>query len=138
LIAYRIARKKFAQKLDGNGGLKASGRCHHKGTRVIYAAQHVSLALTEVLVHLELPEVPLDYMLVTIDIPDRVPMRQGTDEVLDVSRNPAVPVYLVPSVVVPQEWNVVMFPDVRGFEATIVKIEPFIIDGRLLGFAENR
>jgi RES domain-containing protein len=139
LIAYRIARKKFAQKLDGNGGLKASGRCHYKGTRVIYAAQHVSLALTEILVHLELPEVPLDYMLVTIDIPDRVPMRQGTpEEVLDVSRNPDVPVYLVPSVIVPQELNVVMFPAARGFEAKIVKIEPFIIDGRLLGFAEDR
>lgn len=139
MIAYRITREAFADDLSGNGGLRASGRCNYRGTRVIYAAQHVSLALAEVLVHLDLPELPLDLALVTIDIPDAVPVRRATpEETLASSKNPDVPVFLVPSVVVPQELNVVMFPEAVGFEAKILKIEPFLIDERLLGFGENR
>ena len=74
-------------------------------------------------------------MLVTIEIPDTVPTQRATpEEALAASANPAVPVYLVPSVVVPQELNIVMFPGVAGFQASIAKVEPFRIDERLLGF----
>ena len=139
MIVYRITRKPFASDISGGGGLRASGRCHQKGTPVIYAAQHVSLALAEVLVHLEIAELPPDYMLVTIEVPDRVPMRRATSEqVLAVCTDPDVPIFLVPSVVVPQELNVVMFPKATGFEATILNIEPFRIDNRLLGLSKNR
>ena len=133
MIVYRITRRKYAD-LTGAGGLHAAGRCHHKGTPVIYAAQRVSLALAETLVHLDLSEMPLDYVLMTIEIPDGVRSRRATpEEVLAASTNPDVPVFLVPSVVVPQELNVVMFPHAPGFEATITNIEPFRIDERLLG-----
>ena len=84
--------------------------------------------------HLELQEVPLDYVLVTIEIPESVSRRRATsEEALEASANPDVPVFLVPSVIVPQEFNVVMFPSTPSFRAKIVKIEPFIIDERLLG-----
>ena len=119
--------------------MRAAGRCNRKGTPTIYAAQNVSLALAEVLVHLELPEVPLDYVLVTIEIPDDVPVRRVTrEEALAVSANPPVPVFLVPSAVVPQELNVVMYPEAEGFKARVVKVEPFRIDERLLGYGENQ
>jgi RES domain-containing protein len=105
---------------------------------VIYASQHISLALAEVLVHLELQEVPLDYMLVTIEIPDSIPVRQATpEEALAASANPDVPVFLVPSVIVPQELNVVIFPDAAGFKAKVIKVEPFRIDDRLLGLTKS-
>lgn len=139
MIAYRITRPAFAKDLTGGGGLRATGRCNRKGTPAIYAAQNVSLALAEVLVHLELPEVPLDYVLVTIEIPDDVPVRRVTpEEALAVSANPPVPVFLVPSVIVPQEQNVVMYPEAAGFKARVVKVEPFRIDERLLGYGENQ
>jgi len=134
LIAYRLTRSKFANDLAGTGGLHAAGRCNDKGTPVIYAAQQPSLALAEVLAHLDLDEVPLDYVLVTLEIPDSVPTRQATpEEALAASASPPVPVFLVPSVVVPQELNVVMYPQAPGFEARVTKIEPFRIDERLLG-----
>jgi RES domain-containing protein len=139
LTVYRLTRRKYAHDLTGSGGLYAAGRCNRKGTPVIYAAQHPSLALTEVLVHLELREIPLDYVLVTIEIPDSVPLRRATpEETLVASANPPVPVFLVPSVVVPQELNVVMYPEAKGFEAKVVKVEPFRVDERLLGLGENR
>jgi RES domain-containing protein len=134
LIAYRLTRSKYANDLAGTGGLYAAGRCNQKGTPVIYAAQQPSLALAEVLAHLDLDNVPLDYVLVTIEIPDTVPTKQATpEEALTSSTDPPVPVFLVPSVVVPQELNVVMYPQALGFEAKVTKIEPFRIDERLLG-----
>lgn len=139
MIAYRVTRRAFARDLSGSGGLRASGRCNRRGTPVIYAAQHVSLALAEVLVHLEMPELPLDYVLVTIGVPDHVPFRRATpEETLAASEDPDVPVFLVPSVVVPQELNVIMFPNAPSFEAKILNIAPFKIDERLLGLGENR
>jgi RES domain-containing protein len=139
LIVYRLTRKKYSHDLAGTGGLHASGRCNHKGTPVIYAAQQVSLALAEVLVHLDLSEVPLDYVLVTIEIPDSVRTRRATtEETLESSANPDVPVFLVPSVVVPQELNVVMFPQAAGFAATVTKVESFRIDERFLGLGKRR
>jgi RES domain-containing protein len=134
LIAYRLTRARYANDLSGTGGLYAAGRCNRKGTPVTYAAQQPSLALAEVLAHLDFDNVPLDYVLVTIEIPDTVPTRHATpDEALAASADPPVPVYLVPSVVVPQELNVVMYPQVPGFSAKVKKIEPFRIDERLLG-----
>jgi len=135
LIAYRLTRRQYAHDLTGSGGLFAAGRCNHKGTPVIYAAQHVSLALAEMLVHLELSEVPRDYVLVTIEIPDSVPTKRATPEqALAVSTDPDVPVFLVPSVVVPQELNIVMYPQAAGFKATVKKVAPFRVDERLLGW----
>ncbi|MGC2111167.1 MAG: RES family NAD+ phosphorylase [Candidatus Korobacteraceae bacterium] len=134
MIAYRLTRSKYADDLAGTGGLYAAGRCNHKGTPVIYAAQQPSLALAEILAHLDFDSLPLDYVLVTIEIPDTVPTRKATsEEALAASTDPPVPVFVVPSVVVPQEFNVVMYPQAAGFEARVTKVEPFRIDPRLLG-----
>lgn len=133
LIAYRLTRRKFAHDLAGTGGLRAEGRCNHKGTPVIYTAQHVSLAVAEALVHLDVDEVPGDYVLVTIAIPDTVPVRRATpEEALALSIKPPVPVFIVPSVVVPQECNVVLYPRSAGFRAKVINVEPFHFDERLL------
>jgi len=70
---------------------------------------------------------------VTIEIPDTVPTTHATpEEALAASTNPPVPVFLVPSIVVPQELNVVMYPQAPGFKARVTKIESFQIDERLL------
>jgi len=139
VIAYRLTRAKYANDLAGTGGLYAAGRCNHKGTPVIYAAQQPSLALAEVLAHLDFDQIPLDYVLVTIEIPDNVPTMEATPvEALAASINPNVPIYLVRSVVVPQEFNVVIFPHAPGFEARVTNVEPFQIDERLLGLGRRR
>jgi RES domain-containing protein len=133
LIVYRLTRRKYAHDLAGTGGLRAEGRCNHKGTPVIYTAQHVSLAVAEALVHLDVDDLPDDYVLAAIAIPDTVPFQQATpEEALKLSAKPPVPVFIVPSVVVPQEFNVVLYPRASGFRASVVKVEPFRFDERLL------
>lgn len=99
----------------------------------------MSLALAEVLVHLDLSDLPPDYVLVTIDIPDSVPTRRATpEETLAASSHPPVPVYIVPSVIVPQEFNVVIYPQAAGFSARVTKVEPFRFDERLLRIGKRR
>jgi RES domain-containing protein len=133
LIVYRLTRTKFATDLSGAGGLQAAGRCNAKGTPVIYAAEHASLALAEVLAHLNPADFPLDYALVTMEIPASVPIVRCTPaEALAQSKTPKAPVYIVPSVIVPQENNVVLFPTAKGFRVTALKVEPFHFDERLL------
>lgn len=100
MTAYRLTRAKYANDLSGTGGLHAAARCNHKGTPVIYAAQQPSLALAEVLAHLDFDQIPLDYVLVTIEIPDNIPTLEATpEEALAASVNPVAPIYLVRSVV---------------------------------------
>lgn len=132
--AYRLTRNKYSEDLAGTGGLYAANRCNRKGTPVIYAAEHRSLSLVETLVHLDFEDVPLDYVLVTIEVPHTVETRQATpEEAFAVSSDPPVSVFLVHSVIVPQEFNVVMYPRHPAFEAHVTNIEPFRIDPRLMG-----
>ena len=39
--------------LSGIGGLKAAGRWHSQGRRIVYLADHPSSALLEMLVHMD-------------------------------------------------------------------------------------
>jgi len=68
---WRISR--FAD-LAGEGGLRASGRWHSKGRRVVYLAEHPASALLELLVHREIDveDLPTHFQLLEIDAPDGV------------------------------------------------------------------
>lgn len=46
---------------DYTGAMAAGGRWNPIGTPMLYAAQHLSLACVEVLVHLDQSEIPRDY-----------------------------------------------------------------------------
>ncbi len=56
LVAYRVTRAAFAgnlaQLLDGEGGRRAAGRWHLRGSPVAYFAESRALCLLERLVHL--------------------------------------------------------------------------------------
>lgn len=83
--AFRVTREHHAD-LSGEGGRRAGGRWHSKGRQILYTAADPGLAVLEVLVHLELDvdEIPTDYVLMVIDLPDPVPVLP-TDAVCDLS-----------------------------------------------------
>ena len=68
---YRITNH---TNLDGDGGLRASGRWHTKGRPVVYCAPNPAVAVLEILVHLEVDaeDFPSRYQLLTIDVPNDV------------------------------------------------------------------
>jgi len=55
--------------LSGLGGLRAAGRWHSQGRRIVYLADHPSSALLEMLVHLDRSLIPSTYQLLRIDAP---------------------------------------------------------------------
>ena len=112
--------------LDGAGGLRASGRWHHQGKRIVYCAPNPATALLEILVHAEIdiPDIPVTIRYLEIEAPDSIAVesldvsaaggdwrkersRGAGDEWLS-SRRTAL--LRVPSVIVPATWNVLINP----------------------------
>jgi RES domain-containing protein len=58
--------------LSGVGGLRASGRWHSQGRRIVYLADHPSSALLEMLVHMDRDLIPPSYQLLRIRVPPDV------------------------------------------------------------------
>ena len=58
--------------LSGRGGLTYAARWNHRGTPIVYASDHVSTALLEMLVHADLELLPDTYQLLEIVIPEDV------------------------------------------------------------------
>jgi RES domain-containing protein len=55
--------------LSGNGGVRAAGRWHSQGRRIVYLADHPSSALLEMLVHMDRDLIPATYQLLRIVLP---------------------------------------------------------------------
>ena len=55
--------------LSGIGGMRAGGRWHSQGRRIVYLADHPSSALLEMLVHMDRDLIPSTYQLLRIDLP---------------------------------------------------------------------
>lgn len=144
MIVYRLCKTAYVA-LDGEGARLWGGRWNSAGRPMVYAAATPSLAVLEVIVHLDLPGelLPDDLRLLTIEIPDDAPVRRldpspidndaclaAGDAFLDAGDALAL---LVRSVVVPQEWNAlinVRHPDIG--RVAVRADEPFQLDPRLL------
>jgi RES domain-containing protein len=63
-------------KLDGGGGLRAPGRWHTPGRRIVYCAPNPATALLEVLVHarIDLEDLPVNFRYLEIEAADTVSM----------------------------------------------------------------
>jgi RES domain-containing protein len=141
---WRLTRRPFAD-LSGEGARRYGGRWTSPGKAVVYTAESPSLALLEVLVHLDLtPDLlPAHYVMMEIEVPDDAWR-------LDIASLPAdhpdpraagdawlaggvESVLAVSSVVVPRQTNYLLsplHPDAARFR--IVMVAEFVIDRRLL------
>lgn len=142
-----------ADDLAGKGAEISGGRWNRKGHRVVYAATSISLACLETTVHLGQRGLPFNRYLVKITVPeatwnaretrsaaalevgwDALPEGKVSLDVGDIwltSGNS--PLLLVPSVIVPEEFNVLINPShplSKDIEAR--KVRRWIYDPRLL------
>ncbi len=129
MTAWRLSRRRYAQDaFTGEGPLTYGGRWNPVGVPVVYASLSLSLAVLEVFVHMETRAEPEEYVSLGIDLG----VSESSLERLNVDalpydwrrlEHPALHVLgaswaqskrslglLVPSVVVPEEWNVVLNP----------------------------
>ncbi len=142
--AWRLARRRYAA-LDGAGARHYGGRWNRPGQAVVYASENLSLAVLEIIVHLEvaLDEFPSDYVKIAIEVPDAVSIRRierlpKTDAEMSEfgSRwyeSASSAVLAVPSIVVPEEFNLLLNPEHADFhKIKAAASRPFRFDRRLL------
>jgi RES domain-containing protein len=107
----------------------------------IYSSQSIALALLEVLVHVDKSEVPRDYFIMAIQFAGRSVYRPRGADLLGMGQLTAAsdhrPILRVPSVIVPREYNYVLFPEADGFDANIAWTEPLNFDSRLSRLLED-
>lgn len=148
---FRLSRKKYAVELSGKGAATYGARWNSQGIEMIYTAESRALAMTEVFVHLSLAMMPDDYLMLTIEIPASVSMKEldqltlpedwadspfkyGTQEIGDrfVSAREAC-ILKVPSSVVQGDYNYLINPYHADFDKIrITDVVDFIIDRRLI------
>lgn len=150
MIVFRLSKSKFENDLSGKGAEKSGGRWNSKGTAIVYTSASRALCTTEIAVHTPLGNLPLDYKLISIEIPDDIHILELTFENLppDWKSLPYVhatqkigdrfisdgifAVLKVPSAVVQDEYNYLINPtQIESQKIKIKSIEPFNIDERL-------
>jgi RES domain-containing protein len=151
-LVWRLTQPRFADELDGEGARMVPGRWNSRGRNALYTASHLSLAVLEVYVNIPhdlRDDLPV-FEAVRIAIPDdaavtrvsqqrlarlmaesdpMIASRRVGDDWLDGSDTLVLE---VPSVVIPEETNLVLNPaHPRMREVEIVSRRPFHFDRRL-------
>jgi RES domain-containing protein len=134
---FRLCREKYAE-LTGYGAKRTGGRWNRKGISALYTAEHASLTVVEVLVHLDRTEIPMDFVLLEISVADEhiltLPIAETSEEFLTKvyqtgaeALPPNIVGFSVPSVVVPR---IPMRPYMQRLSRATA-ITPFAFDPRL-------
>ncbi|MFP4089947.1 MAG: RES family NAD+ phosphorylase [Cyclobacteriaceae bacterium] len=147
MLLYRLARKAYANQLDGKGAALYGGRWNSVGRPVVYTSEHRSLAVLEYRVNNPLPV--KDLMMITLEVPansfidlertalpanwkeyspDSPTARLGDEWLL----KGASLLFKVPSVPVPEEFNYLINPlHSQMSEVKILDINPYLLDSRI-------
>ena len=147
---YRLARAKYANTLSGVGAAIKGARWNSKGVEVIYTASNRSLAMAEVAVHLSIANLPTDYMMTTIYVPNTILIDKVNQKKLPKDWNCFPPVHTtqiigdtfvytnkfallqVPSAVTKGDFNFILNPHHIDFKKIkIIKTDRFPFDKRL-------
>ncbi|MBK8506357.1 MAG: RES family NAD+ phosphorylase [Saprospiraceae bacterium] len=155
MLVYRIDRQKRRdQVLSGYGAFLTGGRWNRPGIYTVYTAVSRSLAILEMLVHLDLDRhLPDDRIIAVIEIPNEILPEIYTPSINDESWRlfpyPAFaqnlfsqfanerksPMLSVPSAIVPQERNILLNPQHQDFnDIKVVDIEILDLDQRLIDY----
>lgn len=149
---WRLCQLAYANDaFSGIGAEQTGGRWNFKGRRVAYCSEHLSLAILEMLVHVDASCLPTDLVSIRAELPDSVSQEvlRATDLPADWRDYPAPAslkklgadwianqaslVLRVPSVVAPQESNLLVNPAHAEFsQLKVVDVQPFQIDSRVL------
>jgi len=137
--------------LAGDGGMRASGRWHSRGHRIVYCSESPAAALLETLVHFEIDvrDLPARYRLLKLHAPDDLIVEHLTatdlpadwfgstdltratgDRWLQAGRSPLL---RVPSAVGPETFNVLLNPaHPHAARISVAQASEHAIDPRLL------
>ena len=146
---WRLTKQKYAA-LNGEGARLYGGRWNSVGKPMVYTSSHLSLAILEQLVRMDIDEIPEDFVSLQIKIPSKLRVshialnefpanwkkhidftwfRQQGEQWL-AKQHTAV--LIVPSVVVSEETNILLNPmHVDFHKIQLVRTQAFDFDKRL-------
>ena len=149
MIVYRLSKAKYANDLTGKGAEMCGGRWNSKGVAVIYTSDSRALATTEIAVHTSLANIPTDYCIISIELPDNavleleikdfptdwdaIPPRLASQKFGDkfITDNDFL-AFKVPSAVVEGDFNILINPRHKDIGSVkIIKVAGFGFDKRL-------
>jgi RES domain-containing protein len=142
--------KERAQDISGKGAFLYGGRWNSMGTFMLYTSVNASLAMLELLVHVDESEIPPQMFISQIEIAEKALLYEFPDQELPKAwREPGnlqlralgdrimagkeVVGFKARSAVLPSEWNILLNPLFPGYSEFVVvrKIERFETDIRL-------
>jgi RES domain-containing protein len=150
MVVYRLVNALYKDDLSGNGAFKYGGRWNEPEHYALYAAEHISLALLELVVHSKMLLQNTNYFLLTFELPSnpklfkqiqhqQLPVKwaqqQDVTQFIGTSFLQAnTLLYLkVPSVIVPTENNFVINPKHPDFKSIkLLSSQKFDVDRRII------
>lgn len=150
MIVYRLTNSKYKDDLSGYGAFLFGGRWNSKQTYALYATEHISLAVLEIVVNFDRIASPLkpSYHLLEIELPDDVASVSAKhmpkdwrndyeytrfigDQFLNTKSHLSLK---MPSAVIPEEHNFLINPSHPEFtKIKVVGQQEYGFDERLLG-----
>ncbi|MCO5290902.1 MAG: RES family NAD+ phosphorylase [Chitinophagaceae bacterium] len=149
MIVYRLANSEYKDDLSGYGSFLYGGRWNSRGLYALYATEHISLAVLEIVVNYNRSaySIRTSYHLLEIFIPD-VPLLQINVAILkkkwqeDFEYSQMMGdqflqqknhlLLKIPSAVIPEENNFLINPDHPDYKKIKIKTSrPYGLDTRL-------
>lgn len=148
MIVYRLAIEAYKEDLSGTGAKLVGGRWNSTGTAVVYTTENISLAVLEILVRADTEDIPLNYYLLNIYIPDtenavliaKNKLKVGWKDDLNLTqwmgnefiKNDESLLLKVPSAIIDEEHNFIINPKHPHFKnVKIASLKKFRFDKRL-------
>ncbi len=142
VYAYRLVKRKYQDTaFDGEGARLYGGRWNSPGRACVYVASSESLALLEIMVHLESYRLLDAYALLRLTLPTESILSVGVEDLPDNWQEAPAPAetaelgdgwltsgqslaLALPSVVVPREFNYMLNPGHPLFDPIVAAAEP--------------
>ncbi len=150
MIVFRLTKQKYVDDLTGIGAELTGGRWNHKGTRIIYTSDSRALCTAEIAVHIPIGLIPMDYYLITIELPNKISIKEidiknlpknwkdfpysGDTQIIgqEFIKKGEFLVLKVPSAIVQGDFNYLINPAHKDFrKINIISKEQFSFDKRL-------
>lgn len=153
LTVWRLCSERYADSaFEGIGAKRVGGRWNSRGTPVVYTSESLALAALELLVHVRAEDAPDDLIAIYARVPRALIIEpfgaegaslpsgwrsvSGNAQLVALGdrwqQSGEAAAMLVPSVVIPQESNILLNPEHPDFAAVEIGAPgPFAFDPRL-------
>jgi RES domain-containing protein len=147
MFVYRISKSEYIKDLSGFGAAQVNNRWNSKGVYMLYASSARSLAFLEILVHVPINLLQgFDLSIITLKVdPNQMINHKPLSKHWNTNRSESMNLgdewiisrvsvgMQVPSVVIPEEYNVILNPKHSLFKKAveIIDVSEFKADKRL-------